>query len=274
MAVAQRSGRTVGAPTPWTADLDLPGPVGRGQDGPWVRLVQGWLTLCGQGVVVDGDFGPATERAVRAFQRGAALPVTGVVDTGSYAALTEAMRVALRPLPPRGRSLGRLVAAAARRHLRARAREVGGQNRGPWVRLYTGGLEGPAYPWCAGFATFCVHQACTALQSDPPIPATLSCDAIAQTAEGLGLLLSGPGDALRRSIAPGSLFLQRARSGPLTYAHTGIVLATAAEWFTTIEGNTNDDGEPEGYEVCRRTRSFGEADFVTISRSGGDGHPG
>ncbi|MGH8565940.1 MAG: hypothetical protein ACREXW_18380 [Gammaproteobacteria bacterium] len=32
----------------------------------------------------------------------------------------------------------------------------------------------------------------------------------------------------------------------------------------TIEGNTNDDGSREGYEVCARTRDYNEMDFIKI----------
>lgn len=38
-------------------------------------------------LVVDGDFGPATEEAVKQFQESAGLPVTGVVDTATWDAL-------------------------------------------------------------------------------------------------------------------------------------------------------------------------------------------
>jgi hypothetical protein len=34
--------------------------------------------------------------------------------------------------------------------------------------------------------------------------------------------------------------------------------------FETIEGNTNDDGSREGYEVCRRFRSYQKTDFILI----------
>lgn len=32
----------------------------------------------------------------------------------------------------------------------------------------------------------------------------------------------------------------------------------------TIEGNTNDEDSPEGYEVCRRVRGYGSKDFILI----------
>jgi len=34
--------------------------------------------------------------------------------------------------------------------------------------------------------------------------------------------------------------------------------------FETIEGNTNDEGSPNGYEVCRRIRGYRKKDFIRI----------
>lgn len=38
--------------------------------------------------------------------------------------------------------------------------------------------------------------------------------------------------------------------------HTGIVESVDGEKIKTIEGNTNDTGSREGFEVCRRTRKI------------------
>lgn len=46
-------------------------------------------------VIPDGKFGQQTETAVRAFQTGAGLPVTGVVDQTTWDAVTNAFRIAL-----------------------------------------------------------------------------------------------------------------------------------------------------------------------------------
>ncbi|MEZ6189496.1 MAG: peptidoglycan-binding protein [Planctomycetota bacterium] len=70
----------------------------RGAEGPEVEALQRRLNehRAGAGLApigVDGDFGPATERAVQAFQQGASLPATGVVDDATARAL-------LQPPPP------------------------------------------------------------------------------------------------------------------------------------------------------------------------------
>jgi hypothetical protein len=50
---------------------------------------------------------------------------------------------------------------------------------------------------------------------------------------------------------PGDVFIMDYGKG---LGHTGIVEKVELDIIHTIEGNTNDDGSREGYEVCRRTR--------------------
>ena len=88
---------------PAPEELDFPGEVARGRRdavGPPgdVRRVQEWLTLGGSPTAVDGDFGPATQAAVRDFQRRHGLPETGAVDEGTWAALTPPLRTGRAPL--------------------------------------------------------------------------------------------------------------------------------------------------------------------------------
>ena len=49
----------------------------------------------------------------------------------------------------------------------------------------------------------------------------------------------------------GSIFIMDYGKG---LGHTGIVERIDGDTLYTIEGNTNDEGSREGYEVCRRTR--------------------
>ncbi len=62
-------------------------PVRLGQTGDQVRLVQQALRDRGVNLTVDGRFGPATRRAVIAFQRSAGLRVTAIVDSATARAL-------------------------------------------------------------------------------------------------------------------------------------------------------------------------------------------
>ena len=55
-----------------------------GSKGESVKKVQELL-----GLKADGDFGPGTEKAVKAFQKNSGLPVTGVVDQATLKALRD-----------------------------------------------------------------------------------------------------------------------------------------------------------------------------------------
>ncbi|MFA6240190.1 MAG: CHAP domain-containing protein, partial [Candidatus Hydrogenedentales bacterium] len=66
----------------------------------------------------------------------------------------------------------------------------------------------------------------------------------------------------RNRIKEGAFFLWQPT--PNDWQHAGIVTSVNGDTFETVEGNTNDDGVREGYEVCERTRGFGKYDFVLI----------
>ena len=156
-----------------------------------------------------------------------------------------------------------MVIGYATQHLAEYPREVGGQNRGPWVRLYMEGNEGKEWAWCAGFACFILRQAAETLLTALPVKPTFSCDELAARARSAGIFLSGfhLSDPTNQ-LTPGSIFLNR--KSQTDWNHTGIVTAVYKETFETIEGNTNDAGEREGYEVCRRSRSYDKKDFIVI----------
>jgi hypothetical protein len=239
----------------------LPPPIlRRGSRGAEVRRIQEWLCLGGWSVRVDGAFGPATERAVRDFQAASGLAADGLAGPRTFAALAAAMAEALQPVDTDGRMFNGTVAVLAERHLAARPREAGGRNRGPWVRLYTRGRQGARWPWCAAFASFILHQAAECLAIRSPLGYTCSCDLLAVEAAANGWLMDGRRIPDRAAIPPGSLFLTRRAPGD--WVHAGIVTAADAEWFESIEGNTNDSGSREGDAVLRRIRGYTRQDFI------------
>ena len=65
-------------------------PLRRGMTGRDVRLLQAALTRLGWPVPRDGQFGPRTQRALRAWERSAHRPVNGRVDRGDLALLMRA----------------------------------------------------------------------------------------------------------------------------------------------------------------------------------------
>ena len=124
------------------------------------------------------------------------------------------------------------------------------------------GNGGPEWPWCAGFVSFIVKQACRTLDVARSSETSVSCDVLAGQATQKEIFVSEPKAKDRSLLTPGSLFLVRRTETDWT--HTGIVLKADNDVFYTIEGNTNDDGSREGYEVCRRIRGYAKKDFIVI----------
>lgn len=247
------------------SDLTLSRNLKKGSRGNAVRLIQEWLVLHDNNIAVDGDFGPVTDLAVRRFQGKKGLTDNGIVDQKTFKELISPMTRAMEEIEPTSQRLGSLVVAYAKQHLREHPREVGGQNMGPWVRLYMKGNQGSDWPWCAGFASFVLTQACNTLGVQIPIKTSFSCDSLAASAKQNGLFVkeSEVGSDENPEVGKGWLFLQRRT--PTDWVHTGIVQTDRSDVFETIEGNTNDEGSREGYEVCQRIRGFDKKDFILIA---------
>jgi hypothetical protein len=247
----------------WIQDeVDLDNELRAGVRGLPVRRVQEWLSLRGYALAIDEVYGPITTEVVARFQEDSFLEATGRVNAGTFARLVEPMRETLHQRLARSESLHEAVLEYAQGHLNQHPHEIGGQNRGPWVRMYMNGHDGHQWAWCAGFVTFILHQATESLHVDMPIPGSFSCDTLVAQARAAGLFVS-EAEARRRAIPPGSLFLVRRTDTDWT--HVGIVEETHELLFQTIEGNTNDEGEREGYEVCSRSRGYSNKDFILLS---------
>ena len=243
-------------------DLSLDKNYKKGNKGKKVKLIQEWLCLHGFHIMVDGIFGPATDYAVRQFQKRERLDVDGIVGEKTFGRLIQPMTNALMPLPKDEKSLGQMVVAYAEQHWKQHPLEIGGQNKGPWVRLYMEGNEGSEWSWCAGFGCFILKQACQNLDVPLPIHTSFSCDVLAASAKEKGIFLGESRITDKTQISPGTFFLSR--KTPADWTHTGIVIQAENEVFHTIEGNTNDNGHHEGYEVCKRIRGYKNKDFILI----------
>jgi hypothetical protein len=238
-----------------------------GTKGLMARRVQEWLNLHGLGLDIDGDFGNITKKKVAEFQEVSGLPRSGGVDDKTYEVLSEPLKRTLIKLPvDDGETLGSLTLKYAQLHLQEHPRETGGQNCGPWVRLYMKGNEGQQWPWCAGFVTFALKQASQALGVSSPVSGSFSCDSFASQGKAASCFVNeselSNGSVDPESLSVASAFLVRRTSSDWT--HTGFVTRFDEDSFETIEGNTNDDGDREGYEVCSRTRGYGSKDFILI----------
>ena len=75
-------GLTAGAPAPSGHPL-----LRRGDTGPDVRTLQQKLIAKGAAIGIDGDFGPATQKAVVAFQAKAGLEADGIVGERTWVVL-------------------------------------------------------------------------------------------------------------------------------------------------------------------------------------------
>ena len=131
------------------------------------------------------------------------------------------------------------------------------------MRLYTQGREGEAFPWCAGLLDVLPLAGLEALDMRDAVPA----DARVRRhgAAAGGRLLSQPPPSQRVAHHAGQLLPQASRARrPFKYGHTGIVVQADGDTFKSIEGNTNDDGSFEGYEVCARVHGYPNIDFIVM----------
>jgi hypothetical protein len=247
-------------------ELSLAKTLARGNKGKAVGRVQEWLCFHGYNLDIDRDYGPVTEDAVRQFQDDHNLPRSGKVTQGVFRELTTPLLRAMSPVDTGGDGLDELAVAYAEQHLAQHPVEIGGDNLGPWVRVYMKGKDGPDMLWCAGFVCFILEQAARQSGLSNPVKTTFSCDSLAKNAQMAGRFVSERtlrrGAAEDDALTPGSLFLCRRTADDWT--HVGMVRRVTDRLFETIEGNTNDEGSRNGYEVCSRRRGFKKKDFIAI----------
>jgi hypothetical protein len=255
-------------------ELEFSGVLKRESGGERVKVIQEWLSLHGYGVSMDGAFGPVTEHALLKFQTECAppefqtdkiVPGNGIIDEKTLELLTSPMLRALTPIPM-SKPYNEMVLDYTFQHLTEHPREIGGQNCGPWVRLYMLGNDGRDYAWCAGFVSFILRQAADSLGVPVPLEGSFSCDVLAERAKTSGLFVSehslNDGTYSITDLPAGSIFLVRRTANDWT--HTGLVTGFREDVFETVEGNTNDEGSREGYEVCARQRGYKNKDFIII----------
>lgn len=129
-------------------------------------------------------------------------------------------------------------------------------NWGRWIKQYLAavGLYTPQ-PWCAAFVVFKVYQAAEAFGVKAKLPRSGSCQTLFTWANKRGLI--------RRTPQVGDIFLQW-HPELNRYAHTGFVakVDTSPKRFTSVEGNSNDDGSREGKEVCSNPRPLTPGKYV------------
>lgn len=231
-----------------------------------VMKIQSWLSLyanqnpnSGTVTGIDGDFGPATEKAVMNFQAAVNIPITGIVTPRVFAKLCEGMQEAFEK-PLKSTSLRKAIVEAAENHLKNAPFELEikrQSNSGPWVRAYMDGHEGSPWFWCMGFAQSILDQAASSFGKDfqTLMPLTYSCDTVGTTGLQKGLLSRYQEVRNNPSIMkPGDFFLLQ--QSTYDWTHTGIITSIGNDFIETIEGNTNQAGSRNGVAVLKRTRNY------------------
>jgi len=117
-----------------------------------------------------------------------------------------------------------------------------GSNWGYSVQQYlmSVGISFPA-SWCMAFVYWCARKA--AASQGVPNPLLKTGSVMVQWRNRPQLRVKEP--------QPGDVFIMDFGKG---LGHTGIVEKVDRTYVYTVEGNTNDTGSREGFEVCRRRR--------------------
>ena len=120
-----------------------------------------------------------------------------------------------------------------------------GSNAGADVEKYLKSVGlGKGLAWCMAFVFWNVLEASTKLNTQNPLKIT---GGVIDQYNSRPLLR-------KKTPATGDIFIMDFGKG---IGHTGFVEKVLPNGkIQTIEGNTNDDGSREGYEVCRRTRNI------------------
>lgn len=123
-----------------------------------------------------------------------------------------------------------------------------GSNWGTPVKdyLFSVGIDFPA-SWCMAFLYWCIVKASKEL--GVPIPIYKS-GGVLKTWQ-----LSAPSIKVKTAEV-GDIFIFDYGKG---LGHTGIIEKIEGEFMHTIDGNTNDTGSREGFEVCRKKRLLSKA---------------
>lgn len=133
-------------------------------------------------------------------------------------------------------------------------KEEGKANWGPKVKEYLAAADVtvPA-AWCAGYVNWVFEKAAEVTGTTSPlekVPLQAYVQSYVNHGKANGWVVKDTEARAGDLICVWSSSLQR-------YAHIGIVTGWSVDGrrIATVEGNTNDEGSREGYEVAKRTRA-------------------
>lgn len=243
----------------------MPATLRNGSKGPDVTRLQTMLNKTvnpSPKLATDGDFGPKTEAAVKAYQKQHHLGVDGVVGEKTWGELEghHAKPVGPAGIPPAtheeaGSDLVEKAVKIAVAENGVREEPLG-SNRGAKVDAYnrTAGAPEGSF-WCMSFVYWSFVHASQQLGKPNPMPKTAYCPFLYNWGRSHHKLVTTP--------ERGDIFL--VKGGPNGHKHTGIVTGANGGQFETVEGNTNNDGSHNGIGVFLRSRKVSSCDFVRLA---------
>lgn len=224
--------------------------IKKGSTGAAVTELQNILRELDYNIPVTGIFDAETVKAVKNFQsshlnkHNAPLTVDGEVGDLTWWSLQNPRTIVttsvidFKVMPNAsfgGSSIGRSALQFAINELIAGSGEVGGNNKGPWVKKYlepTGLPEGNS--WCAAFISWCFLQAAGGNKSAMPFNYSAGARDVFNQYKRKGWTFDGTGDM---QLQPGDIVSWWRVSMPSGFGHIGIVHHFEDGFIYTLEGN-------------------------------------
>jgi hypothetical protein len=241
----------------------------KGDRGAQVRQLQTLLAQRGYAADINGTFDTKTWQATRAFQtqnldqHGQPLVVDGVAGPLTWWSLQHPKPFIRTPsavdyakLPASGGSRrGRGAPAAADGAQKAKDPQIGGDNRGPFVRKYLApaGLD-EGLSWCAGFVSWCFMQASGGDKAAMPFSYVASARSLLAEFKQQGWS-SAPGSGYEP--VPGDVVVWWRVSLAGWLGHTGLVHSVQDGMLYTIEGNHSPRVQGFSYVQSRMDKLLG-----------------
>lgn len=244
----------------------MPKTVRKGDKGPGVRKLQKILNEKGYPCGIDGDFGAQTKRALRAFQsqnldqHGNPLLIDGIAGPIAWWSLTHP-KPAIEPpsavnflrMPYSrigGSSIGRAALKMAINEMKNDAREIGGNNRGPFVRKYLNELAPIGSSWCASFVSWCFSQG----SGEMPFKYTVGARHMLGQFKRKGWTY-GPG--IDYEPKPGDIVVWWRERLAGWKGHVGLVHQVRDGMLYTVEGNKSSKVQGFSYVLSRMEKLLG-----------------
>lgn len=227
------------------------------------KKIQEWICLhkyhtFGFNISVDCDdwYGKATASAVMAFQEKKGLEITGEVDNETWLTLTAPMMRAFKNISFRDDDTIQIRLVSFMEQIVNEHPTELKNNTGPWVRSFMKGKDGDWAAWCCGLTSTALDLASSSMNRDMNRWLPWSWSTKRTKIESLAsdnTIYLNKNELTKDNISIGDLFL--VMKG-ITPKHIGVVKNNDNGIYSTLEGNTNDEGIRDGYEACERRRNL------------------